>query len=227
MAIALRRIDLPVEVQSESDLQADLPAYAWLTALCTIMVEPRNHYEIVGVLREVYGLSDHDLAVFSEGIGSRFQIEKPVAAAGVVSSRSRLSSRSCGPTLQQLPLFAAIEELVRRTALRARIAALPAEDFKDPLADLDTLLTLAASSAATGATLADFAERLRSEMERPRPVRLSDQNAIQLITAQKAKGSEWDAVIVPFLSAPHHWIFAALSVDHPQAGHRRSNRRVA
>ncbi len=86
MAIALRRLDLPVEVQSESDLQADLPAYAWLTALCTIMVEPRNHYEIVGVLREVYGVSDHDLAVFSEGMGSRFQIEKPVAAAGIVSS---------------------------------------------------------------------------------------------------------------------------------------------
>ncbi len=29
------------------------------------MVEPLNHYEIVGVLREVYGVSDHDLAVFS------------------------------------------------------------------------------------------------------------------------------------------------------------------
>ena len=47
-AIALRKIGLPVEVQSESDLQADSPAYAWLTALCTIMVEPQNHYEIVG-----------------------------------------------------------------------------------------------------------------------------------------------------------------------------------
>jgi ATP-dependent exoDNAse (exonuclease V) beta subunit len=37
-------------------------------------------------------------------------------------------------------------------------------------------------------------------MERQRPSRISDQDAIQLITAQKAKGSEWDAVIVPFLS---------------------------
>jgi ATP-dependent exoDNAse (exonuclease V) beta subunit len=37
-------------------------------------------------------------------------------------------------------------------------------------------------------------------MERQRPARLSDKDAIQLITAQKAKGSEWDAVIVPFLS---------------------------
>jgi ATP-dependent exoDNAse (exonuclease V) beta subunit len=198
-AIALRKIGLPVEVQSESDLQADSPAYAWLTALCTIMVEPRNHYEIVGVLREVYGVSDHDLAVFSEGRGDRFQIETSRAAAGIVSSQIA-ELTEIRMALLEMPLFAAVEQLIARTALRARLASLPPEDFKDPLADLDNLVTLAAESAASGATLADFAERLRSEMERQRPARLSDKDAIQLITAQKAKGSEWDAVIVPFLS---------------------------
>src|SRR5437016_3799666 len=163
------------------------------------MVEAQNHYEIVGVLREVYGVSDHDLAVFSEGHGDRFQIENRRAAAGIVSSHvgELAEIRSA---IQELPLFAAIEQLISRTALRARIASLPPEDFKDPLADLDTLVTLAAESAASGATLGDFAERLRSELERQRPARLSDKDAIQLITAQKAKGSEWDAVIVPFLS---------------------------
>ena len=163
------------------------------------MVEGQNHYEIVGVLREVYGLSDHDLAVFSEGRGERFQIETARAAAGIVSSQiSELAE--IRRALQELPLFVAVEHLISRTALRARLASLPPEDFKDPLGDLDTLVTLAAESAAAGATLADFAERLRSEMERQRPARLSDKDAIQLITAQKAKGSEWDAVIVPFLS---------------------------
>jgi ATP-dependent helicase/nuclease subunit A len=198
-AIALRKVGLPVEVQSESDLQADSPAYAWLTALCTIMVEPQNHYEIVGVLREVYGVSDHDLAALSDGHGDRFQIETPRAAAGIVSSQiGELTEIRLA--VQELPLFAAVEQLIARTALRARLASLPAEDFKDPIGDLETLVTLAADSAAAGATLADFAERLRSDMEQQRPARLSDKDAIQLITAQKAKGSEWDAVIVPFLS---------------------------
>ena len=199
MAVALRKVGLPVEIQSESDLQADSPAYAWLTALCTIMTEPRNHYEIVGVLREIYGVSDHDLAVFSEATAARFQIEESVAATGVVSSplADLVAIRA---SIGNLPLFAAVEQLVERTALRARIGSLPEEDFHTPLSDLDTLLTLAAEAEAAGATLADLAERLRSEMERQRPVRLSSENAIQLITAQKAKGSEWDAVIVPFLS---------------------------
>ena len=163
------------------------------------MVEAQNHYEIAGVLREVYGLSDHDLAVFSEGHGERFQIETPLAAAGIVSSLIR-DLAEIRAAIQELPLFAAVEQLISRTALRARLAALPSEDFKDPLGDLGNLVTLVAESAASGATLADFAERLRSEMERQRPARLSDRDAIQLITAQKAKGSEWDAVIVPFLS---------------------------
>jgi ATP-dependent exoDNAse (exonuclease V) beta subunit len=198
MAIELRRVGLPIEVQSEADLRGDSPAYAWLTALCTIMVEPQNHYEIVGVLREVYGLSDHDLASFAEGDGARFQIERPSGNAGKIGT-PLAELVVLRESIRELPLFAAIEQIIARTALRARIAALPAEEFKEPLADLDTLLTQAAQAGATGARLVDFTARLRSEMEYQRSVRLSDRDAIQLITSQKAKGLEWDAVIVPFL----------------------------
>jgi ATP-dependent exoDNAse (exonuclease V) beta subunit len=198
MAVALRRAGLPIEVQSENDLRADSPAYAWLTALCTIMVQPQNHYEIVGVLREVYGLSDHDLAIFAEGVGSRFQVERPVAAAGRIGSPLG-ELAALRESIRELPLFAAIDQIIAGTALRARLAALPADDFKNPLGDLDALLTQAAQAGATGMRLADFAERLRSEMEYQRAVRLSDEDAIQLITAHKAKGLEWDAVVVPFL----------------------------
>src|SRR5258705_12798279 len=49
--------------------------------------------------------------------------------------------------------------------------------------------------------LAGFAEQLRDDFASPRAVRFSaDDNAIQLITSHKAKGSEWQAVIVPFLA---------------------------
>ncbi|MFL6539280.1 MAG: 3'-5' exonuclease, partial [Chthoniobacterales bacterium] len=157
-----------------------------------------NHYEIVGVLREVYGLSDDDLAAFAEGIGARFQIERPTAIAGIVGSPIA-ELATLRESIRDLPLFAAVEQIIERTALRARLAALPAEDFKNPLADLETLLTQAAQAGATGARFSDFVERLRNEMEYQRTVRLSDQDAIQLITAHKAKGLEWDAVIVPFL----------------------------
>ena len=198
MATALRRVGLAVAIQSESDLKGDNPAYAWLTALCTIMVDPRNAYEIAGVLREVFGLADHDLAIFCEGDGNRFRIDADLAVTGVVSSPLRLLTE----TRQQIEgrsLFDAVKLLVERTQLRERLASLPREDFTDLEGELDTLLALAAEAEARGATLADFAEKLRLDFLLQREVRRSTNDGIQLITAQKAKGSEWQAVILPFL----------------------------
>ena len=199
MANALRRLDLPVSMQSESDLRGDNPAYAWLTALCTIMAAPRNSYEIVGVLREVFGIADHDLAIFCEGEGGRFQLDARQSATGVVSSPLRLLAE----TQQQMEgraLFDAVQFLVEQTQLRQKLASLPREDFDDLESDLDHLLAFAAEAEAEGTTLTDFAEKLRLDFLLPREVRRSHDDGIHLITAQKAKGSEWQAVILPFLA---------------------------
>src|SRR5213078_264478 len=99
-----------------------------------------------------------------------------------------------------LPLFDAADELVRQTRLRERLRALPAEDFENLEGELDALLALAATSEAERMTLGEFAELLRMHFADEREIRPSSEKAIQLITSQKAKGSEWQAVIVPFLA---------------------------
>src|SRR5205823_5538878 len=53
---------------------------------------------------------------------------------------------------------------------------------------------------AEGVTLTVFAELLRTHFADAREIRPSRPDAIQLITSQKAKGSEWQTVIVPFLT---------------------------
>jgi ATP-dependent helicase/nuclease subunit A len=198
MATALRRLGLPVAIQSESDLKGDNPAYAWLTALCTIMVDPRNAYEIVGVLREVFGIPDHDLAIFCEGDGNHFRIDADLSVTGVVSSPLRLLAET-RRQMQGRSLFDAVKILVEQTQLRQRLASLPPEDFTDLEGELDTLFTLAAEAEARGDTLFNFVEKMRSDFLLQRDVRRSTGDGIQLITAQKAKGSEWQAVILPFL----------------------------
>ena len=45
---ALRQAGFEVQTQSDSELNADNPAHAWLTALATIMARPHLHYETVG-----------------------------------------------------------------------------------------------------------------------------------------------------------------------------------
>src|SRR5438477_2856743 len=89
-AAALRRVGLPVAIQSERDVQGDSPAYAWLTSLLTIITDPLNAYEIVGVLRDIFGPSDHELAVFSEGQKARFRIDEVLSTAGKISSHLRI-----------------------------------------------------------------------------------------------------------------------------------------
>jgi ATP-dependent exoDNAse (exonuclease V) beta subunit len=198
MAIELRKVGVPVAIQSESDLKGDHPAHAWLTALCTIMSDPLNGYEVVGVLREVFGISDHDLALFSEGDGARFRIDQPATIAGVVGTPLKLLAGT-RVAMSNRALFDAVKILVEQTKLRERLAILPREDFPYAEDDLDMLLAIAAEEEAEGATLKDFAEQLRADFLTPRETRLSSESGLQLITAQKAKGSEWQAVILPFL----------------------------
>ncbi len=198
MATALRRVDLPVAIQSESDLKGDNPAYAWLTALLTIVIDPRNAYEIVGVLREVFGIADHDLAIFCKGDGNRFRIDDDLSATGVVSSPLQLLTET-RRQMEGHSLFDAVKIVVEQTQLRQRLASLPREDFTDLEGELDALLALAAEAETRGDTLSDFVEKMRSDFLLQRDVRRSTDDGIQLITTQKAKGSEWQAVILPFL----------------------------
>jgi ATP-dependent exoDNAse (exonuclease V) beta subunit len=195
----LREAGLNVQIQSEKELKGDSPAYAWLTALLIVLSQPRCGYEIAGLLRELFGISDHDLAVFSQGYGDRFQIETLSKGAGVVPKTLSLLAQ-LRLSILPLPLFDAINEIVSRTQLRERLNALPKNDFENLDGELDALLALAGSSEAEHMTLTEFAEHLRTHFADAREIRPSRPDAIQLITSQKAKGSEWQAVIVPFLT---------------------------
>jgi ATP-dependent helicase/nuclease subunit A len=195
----LRAAGLNVQIQSEKELKGDSPAYAWLTALLLVLSQPRAGYELAGLLRELFGISDHDLAVFSQGYGDRFQIETLTTGADIVSKTLSLLAQ-LRLSILPLPLFDAINEIVRRTQLRERLNALPRNDFENLDGELDALLALAGSSEADGMTLTEFAEHLRTHFADAREIRPSRPDAIQLITSQKAKGSEWQAVIVPFLT---------------------------
>ncbi len=196
---AFQRVRIDVQVQSESDLNGDSPAYAWLCALVTIMTKPWCAYEIVGVLREVYGLSDHDMAVFADRCGERFQIERETRGSGVVAE-TLTSLSAIRSSLRNLPTYDAVAQITIQTQLFERLASLPVEEHGDLETELEKLLATAAHAEADGKTLSDFATVLRNNFNGERDVRPSAENAIQLITSQKAKGSEWQAVIVPFLS---------------------------
>ena len=196
---ALVDADLPVEVHSETDREGENPAYAWLTALLAMMADPNASYQIVGVLREIFGLADDELARFSEGFGGRFQIAQRTSGRGSVAETLNRLVR-IRESITQQSLFSAVQQILRNTQLRERLRSLPAEEFGDLSAELDQLLSAAAAAEARGLSLEDFGQSLRTNFHATRESHPSPHEAIQLITAHKAKGSEWQAVIVPFLT---------------------------
>jgi ATP-dependent exoDNAse (exonuclease V) beta subunit len=196
---ALRWEGFSVQIQSETEWRGDNPAYAWFTALLTIMAEPHCSYEVVGVLREVFGISDHDLANYSEGDGHRFDLRRAHEGDNVVAVKLKFLAQ-IRHAIQMLPLFSAVEELVKTVQLRERLRALPEKDFEHLDEELDRLLALAANAEAEGSSFFEFAKYQRSNFSAQREPPTADESAIQLITSQKAKGSEWQAVIVPFLA---------------------------
>lgn len=186
-----------VQVQSHRDVNGDSPAYAWLTALLVVVTEPRNSFEIVGVLREVFGISDQALADFCESKGERFQIEDEVAGKGEVPEALTLLGRARQEMLRS-PVRDAVRRLVEVTFLRERLAALPDDEGRDLPGELDDLLVRAAVAEAGGLSLSEWTAELRHGFEDVRESEAARPGAIQLITCQKAKGLEWDAVVVPF-----------------------------
>ncbi|EDY21675.1 UvrD/REP helicase [Chthoniobacter flavus Ellin428] len=196
---ALRSVGLKAQVQSERSINGDSPAYAWFTALATVLAEPRNGFEIVGVLREIFGLSDHDLAAFSEGYGVRFHLTAPTGRGGPVAEKINLLV-ALREQARSLPLFSAMEEMVRVTQLRDRLLSLPADEYEGLGFELEELLTKAATAEAAKGTLENFAAELQSEFHAARNVRGALPDAIQIISGHKSKGSEWEAVIIPFFA---------------------------
>jgi ATP-dependent exoDNAse (exonuclease V) beta subunit len=196
---ALQRAGLAAQLQSDRTVRGDHPAVAWFTALIVALTEPENAWEIVGVLREIFGLSDEALAAYAEGNAARFSLARPAQGSGAVAEtlslladlRTKIAGRA---------LFRQAREIVAATQLRARLLALPASEYESLGAMLDEMLTLAAAAESEGLTLADFAARLRADFERSREARAPRPECVQIITGHKAKGLEWPVVVVPYFA---------------------------
>ena len=198
---ALQETGLRAQIHSPNDIRGDNPSFAWLTALIVVVSQPRNHFEIVGVLREIFGLSDQDLADFSNGNGSVFQIESEAQGKSDAAEALNLLARTRSSMLT-LPLRDAVRKLNEETRLNERLSSLPINKPEDVKEQLDKLLIQAATAEADGLSIHEWAETLTEEYWEPREDQTIQPDAIQLITCQKAKGLQWDAVILPFFFRP-------------------------
>ncbi|PWU08257.1 MAG: hypothetical protein C5B47_05000 [Verrucomicrobia bacterium] len=192
IALALRHEGFSVQVHSERSLLGDSPVYAWWTSLFWVLAHPYDAFEVAGLLREVFAVRDSELAAFCNGDPCRL---RPEMAAQLPPLRLL---GELALEVKDLPLRSAITTALRKTHLLERLLSLPEEDTYTLESRNNELLIQASEAEARGLTLEEFAQELRDNFESPSEAQEVRPGAVQLITCQKAKGLEWDAVLVPY-----------------------------
>ncbi len=189
----LEAAGLKAALQTRRTRNGDNPAYAWLAGLLAAVCDPANTFEWVGVLREVFAVSDPAIA---DALRDRreFEPDDPDAPAGpVAEALAVLRPFVLRVESEGEPLGRFAADLIAACGLRAKAAAV---DPTGALGDeLDRLSAQAVTLGLEGAGPRAWLAELLARLDDGRPAGKPDNDAINLLTSHSAKGLEWPVVI--------------------------------
>jgi ATP-dependent exoDNAse (exonuclease V) beta subunit len=203
LAESLTAAGLPIQQISRSATRAGDPTYAWFAALLSVFAQPRDSFELYGVLRDVFGFSDDHLVQFIErtythGEAHPLRIDMlPGDMKGAVADALR-ELNALYLRVRVLPLYAAVELILKHCQLGERLVQVPGIDQQAVDSTIDTLRQQTAEAESLQKNLIEWAEEQRRALPQPIDEKESSEEAITLVTAHKSKGLGFDVVILPF-----------------------------
>lgn len=186
-------VGLKTALQMRKNRNGDNAPYAWVTGLLAAVCDPDNSFEWVGVLRELFEVSDA-VIVAELGTDRRFKWETPEQHAAPV----RAALEVLRPFINRVE--AEGEPLERFAHDLAQAAGLDEKSRRvDPSGalngELERLLTQAAELGLAGAGPRAWLRELLAGIDAGRPSGKPSDDAINLLTAHSAKGLEWPVII--------------------------------
>jgi ATP-dependent exoDNAse (exonuclease V) beta subunit len=189
----LEAAGLKTSLQMRRNRNGDNPVYAWLCGLLAVVCDPENAFEWVGVLREIFAVSD---ALIARDLRDRggFRWDEPgdhappighaLGVLGPFISRADQEGES-------LERFAA--DLARACGLEERARKVDPEGVLED--ELARLLARAAELGAGGAGPRAWLRDLLGSIDETRSSGRPERDSINLMTSHSAKGLEWPVVV--------------------------------
>lgn len=202
---ALRDRDLPAQVRVRSATFSDATLYRWICGLCHLLTHPSDENEAVAILREIFVISDRDMAIFA-----RKNSDRPFKFALIGDLDGDDNCHRAMAALRELldeihgenngSILALLE---RKLSLLERVLRIPDENPKEVNTLWQALVEFADMEDEIGHNFHQFADALATHFSQKKEAFSPDPNAIQLDTLHGSKGLEWPLVWLPFFNRPH------------------------
>jgi ATP-dependent exoDNAse (exonuclease V) beta subunit len=171
--------------------------WRWLAAVLSMDEDPNDEFEVAGVLREILGYSDEQIYRYKfpdDGRVVNLELSEETSEEQIGSALNHLWK--VRQVSKHLGLGAKVELWCEALSLKDRLMALDRAGAEA----LDDLLMQAWEYERIGWSASDWLKKMRSELGGKSLRSLSSRGkGIELLTMQKAKGLEWEVVILPFL----------------------------
>jgi ATP-dependent exoDNAse (exonuclease V) beta subunit len=182
---------LPCRLISQQRLQLELPERSWPAALLHVLLNPWDRFELLGVLRELFALSDVELAD-AQADNEPFTFWSARGLTPRLASALALlrELHAEAPPAGGLSLAQYVDLVLDATRLAARLEAIGQRNDALPRLRLEAL-----RAEIAGMPVRAWVAQLVRNLRRPAPQLAGADDEIPLLTSQKAKGSEWPVVI--------------------------------
>ncbi|MBV9491842.1 MAG: UvrD-helicase domain-containing protein [Verrucomicrobia bacterium] len=182
-SVALREAGINHRLFRPRTRWRDQPGFTWPLSVLYTVLHPWDRFERIGVLREIFAVSDRTLARWTAGSA----VSDPLlhsALETLMQLRAQLL-RSQPPSIVEF-----VQEICRHLRLRDRLSLLG-----DPGLALDSFLARAYEATQQGASLSAWLQSLLDLLDEEASVQDQHPYAIDLVTIHSAKGLEWEVVI--------------------------------
>jgi ATP-dependent exoDNAse (exonuclease V) beta subunit len=193
-ATVLKSAGIPTCILSLKETRRFRPEYSWPLALIKVILEPKNRFEIIGLLREWFIISDKEIELFVKEHGKEWSLDTEIAEtySSEFKNAFALLKKLRTDYLEQVRsktfyLCDFLDYIWKESGLIDRLQALelslkPLDNYRLETRNHDDW------------SLEEFLEEQMIHLEQ-RPEMVGDANGVQLLTCQKAKGLEWPVII--------------------------------